>query len=192
MRNWVSYGLAAMALIGDSVALPVVKVQPGDASDIIITQDDTLNATTPAPANLTMTSNSTVRWLNDVVATNDKLPLSLVNNFAGAINAYVTGLDPENRLVMLQADGEWYYPTCDASTGGVPQAIDANVAIPLGARGSTTQITLPGYISAARVWFAAGELQFFTVYSSATNGPSLVEPSAFNPLDPSAAVNWGE
>lgn len=41
------------------------------------------------------------------------------------------------------------------------------------------------------MWFAEGELTFFTVYSSASNGPSLVEPSAVNPADPSAAVNWG-
>ena len=87
----------------------------------------------------------------------ETLPISLVNNFGGgSINAYVTGLDSSNRLVILQPSGIYYYPTADASIS-TPQAINAEIAIPLGSQGSTTNITLPGYISSARVWLAEGE-----------------------------------
>ncbi|KAJ9625496.1 hypothetical protein H2203_004253 [Taxawa tesnikishii (nom. ined.)] len=56
-------------------------------------------------------------------------------------------------------------------------------------QGSTTYITLPGYISAGRVYFADGNLKFYTVLGA--TGANLVTPSAANPSDPNAAVNWG-
>lgn len=183
MRSYYGFVLAVAASTFHHVfAAPVVKVHPGDAEDIIITANNTINATTPAPVH----SNSMAQ-----IAATEQLPLSLVNNFGGgAINAYVTGLDVENRLVMLQPDGSWFFPTADPSND-TPQPVTGNVAIPLGGKGSNTQLTLPGYISSARVWFAEGELEFFTIYSEASGGPSLVEPSAVNPEDPSASVNWG-
>ncbi|KAK5728759.1 hypothetical protein LTR15_001898 [Elasticomyces elasticus] len=181
---------SASALLGVVSALPVVKVHPGDANDIIINSQNTLNATRAGPANSTTTVSS-VQIAEKVALSPGQLPLSLVNNLGGAVNAYVTGLNSGGQLVMLQPDGQWYYPTCDPAMSA-PQPINVNVAIALnGAKGSTTQIALPSYISAARVWFAAGNLEFFTVYSSATQGPSLVEPSAVNPSDPSAAISWG-
>ena len=168
----------AASLIGTSIAapLPQTPVDPGNKDDIIITANNTINAT---------------RLDTNAPSEGGKLPMSLVNNFGGgAINAYVTGLDSENRLVMLQPDGQFFYPT--ASSGEeVPQIINGDVKIPLGGKGSTTKIIIPGYISSARVWFAEGELKFYTVWSTATNGPSLVTPAAVNPSDPSAAVNWG-
>jgi hypothetical protein len=92
---------------------------------------------------------------------------------------------------MLQPDGTFYYPVC-TSDQTTPLLITANVAIPLGAQGSTTYVTIPSYISAARVWFAAdGDLQFFVIWNPATNAPSLIQPSSVNPADPSADVNWG-
>lgn len=208
----------ATCLIRTSLAAPVVIVTPGAASDIVITSNNTVNATTPAPSGSPSTKRATIVTPGDagdiiITANNtinattptrrrstsnadlasrssDTLPLALVNNFAGSVNAYVTGLDSSNRLVMLQADGTFYYPTCDSSQS-TPLIISDNVAIPLGAKGSTTKITVPGYISSARVWFAVGELKFFTVWNPATNAPSLVEPSSANPSDPSAGVNWG-
>ncbi|KAK3630025.1 hypothetical protein LTR56_017669 [Elasticomyces elasticus] len=182
--------LSASTLLGGVSALPVIKVHPGDANDIIINSQNTLNATRAGPANSTTTVSS-VQIAEHVALSPGQLPLSLVNNLGGAVNAYVTGLNSGGQLVMLQPDGQWYYPTCDPAMSA-PQPINANVAIALnGVKGSTTQIALPSYISAARVWFAAGNLEFFTVYSSATQGPSLVEPSAVNPSDPSAAISWG-
>ena len=161
------------AFIGQAAALPLI-VHPGTANDIVITKNNTINGTD--------------RAIPIAPQATEQLQFSFVNNLnGGAVNAYVTGLDDNNQLVMLQPDGTWYYPTAD--TSGVPQPITGNVAIPLGGQGSTTQITLPSYISSGRVWFAEGTLQFFTVQGA--SGPSLVEPSAVNPSDPSAAVNWG-
>lgn len=91
---------------------------------------------------------------------------------------------------MLKPDGTFYYPSSRPGQA-IPQLINANIAIPLGNKGSTTRITVPGYISSARIWFAEGDLRFYTVWSVGTNGPSLVEPSAINPADPSSSVNWG-
>jgi hypothetical protein len=104
--------LAAINLIGSTIAAPVVRVHPGGAEDIVITNKDTVNATNPAPANST-SKISAFRVSEEVASTNGRLPLSLVNNYAGSINAYVTGLDSNNELVMLQPDGTWFYPTCD-------------------------------------------------------------------------------
>jgi hypothetical protein len=104
--------LAAAGLLAK--AAPVVKVHPGSAEDIVITNKDTVNATNPGPANATSKA-STLKISEDLASTNGRLPLALVNNFAGAINAYVTGLDDKNELVMLKPDGSWYYPTCDQS-----------------------------------------------------------------------------
>lgn len=179
--------LATAALLyGKALSAPIITVSPGDANDIIITEDNTVNATTPAPANGTVKMHSFA-----ATSSTERLPLALVNNFPGGqINAYVTGLDSNNRLVMLKPDGTFYYPSSRPDQA-IPQLINANVAIPLGKKGSTTRITVPGYISSARIWFAEGNLRFYTVWSVGTNGPSLVEPSAINPADPSSSVNWG-
>ena len=177
-------------IITTSFAAPVVIVSPGNAGDIVVTKENTVNATTPAPTNGT-TNGTTNENVKMAALSNGKLPLAMVNNFpGGAINAYVTGLDSQNRLVMLKPDGTFYYPSADQSVV-TPQPITVNCAIRLGAKGSTKHITIPGYISSARVWFAEGNLEFFTIYSSASGGPSLVEPSSVNPADPSAGVNWG-
>jgi hypothetical protein len=112
--TFVASIFAAVSILKGAFAAPVVRVHPGGAEDIIITNKDTVNATNPAPANAT-SKVSTLKVSEDVASTNGRLPLSLVNNFAGAINAYVTGLDSNSELVMLQPDGTWYYPTCDQS-----------------------------------------------------------------------------
>jgi len=165
---------AAASFMGRTLAIPV-NVSPGGPGSVTVTANNTLNATNPSTeANAPITSG---------------LQLALRNNLAGqdTVNCYVTGLDHNNQLVMLQPNGQFYYPS--ASGASTPQPITADVAIPLGAEGSTTTVTIPSYISAARVWFAQGNLQFFTVQGE--SGPSLVEPSAVNPSDPSADVNWG-
>lgn len=178
--------VVAALLYGKAFSAPIITVSPGNAKNIIITEDNTVNATNSAPINGTVNVHSFI-----ATTSTGQLPLALVNNLQGGqVNAYVTGLDSQNRLVMLKPDGTFYYPSSTPSQV-IPQLINANVAIPLGAKGSTTHITIPGYISSARIWFAEGDLRFYTVWSQGTNGPSLVEPSAINPADPSSAVNWG-
>ena len=98
--------------------------------------------------------------------------------------AYITGLSPAGSLVFVQSNGQFTYPTCDASTG-TPQPITSDIAITLGGQGSTTTVTLPDYISSGRVYFAVNGLSFYTVCDGHGN-PSLVQPSSANPSDPSA------
>lgn len=174
--------LCLTALLASN-ALAALVVTPGGAEDIVITDQNTVNATAVAAPVLRFATSSKV-------STSSKLQLSLANNLdSDSVNAYVTGLDTNGLLVMLQPDGSWYYPSA-STTATTPQEITASVAIPLGAQGSTTNITLPGYISSGRIYFADGCLKFYTV-RSATGAASLVEPSAVNPSDPSAGVNWG-
>ncbi|KAI0116183.1 glycoside hydrolase family 64 protein [Hypoxylon sp. NC0597] len=168
---------AATALISQTIALPII-VTPGDKGDLIITKENTLNSTAPVSEHVTAQS-----------AQASPLKISLVNNFGGGqLNVYVTGLAPSGDVVMLSADGSWYYPNPGGSN--VPVAISGNVALPMNALGQTTEFTLPDYISSGRIWVAEGNLQFFTVVDG--NGKAqLVEPAAANPNDPSSAVNWG-
>ena len=88
---------------------------------------------------------------------------------------------------MLTTDGSFYYAQSLGTT--TPQAITANIAISLAGPGQTTQITIPDYISSARVWFADGTLSFSVVDTQ--YGPGLVEPTVANPDNPSVSVNWG-
>lgn len=116
------------------------------------------------------------------------LHLSLVNNLnSDKAHAYVSALDGEGKVVMLTANGTFYYPA--APGNATPQAISENIAIPLPAKGQSMQITIPGYVEGARIWFADGRLDFAVV--STDDGPALVEPTAINPDDASADTNWG-
>lgn len=185
LAKW-TWALAA-AMVGQTLASPVpsggpVRVHPGGSRDIVITKENTLNGTLiggTAKANGLLKSES--------AAGTAQLPLAIVNNMAGSsdgqINAYVTGLDTSGAVVLLASDGTWYYPP--ATSSGVPVAIDADLAQPLGAAGSTTTITLPDYVSSGRVYVADGTLQFFVVSGG------LVQPSPVSSTDPNAAVNWG-
>jgi hypothetical protein len=170
--------IGLLGLLGQSLAAPLV-VSPGDAKDIIITNQDTLNGTL---------AGSGIAHKPDIINANANLPLTFTNNFSGgAVNVYVTGLDPNSEIVFLQSNGQWYYPPSTTST--TPVAITGNIVIPLGGQGSFTTVTLPNYISSGRIWVSEGNLQFFVVDAGGTTG--LVEPSAVNPSDPSAGINWG-
>lgn len=164
------------------LATPVpIVVHPGDASDIIITSQDTLNGTliggSVGKANAV-----------DIVNANAQLGLSFQNNYgAAAVNVYVTGEDTSGNVVFVTSAGQFYYPPSTTSTTPVP--ITGDISIPLGGRGSTSSVTLPNYLSSGRIWIAAGDLQFFVVDAGGSTG--LVEPSAVNPSDPSAGINWG-
>lgn len=157
-------------------ALPVVNY-PGNKNDLVITHNNTINATTPAGLAFAPDSQPA-----------SYLKLALVNYLnSNNVKAYVTGLNANNQLVFLGPNGQFYYPSTSSSSP-VPLS-DANIAIPLGAKGSTTSATIPGYLSASRVWFSDGSLKFYVV--GTPNGPGLVEPAAVNPNDPNAATNYG-
>ncbi|KAM0801379.1 hypothetical protein BDR22DRAFT_888687 [Usnea florida] len=104
---------------------------------------------------------------------------------SSTVYAYITGraLDNNNALFLLQSDGKtYYYPTSPSSTGS---ALTQDCAIPLGAPGNTTTVTVP-HLAGSRIWFSVdGTLTFLL-----NPGPALVEPSVTNPSDPNINLSW--
>lgn len=111
-----------------------------------------------------------------------------LQNSSSSANAYVyisgRALDNSNALCLLSADGKTpYYPS---SPSGTLQPLGKDCAIPLGAPGSTTTITVP-HLAGARIYFSIDAPLTFLL----NPGPALVEPSVTNPTDPNINVNWG-
>lgn len=113
-------------------------------------------------------------------ATPATFTLRLVDNSgSGTVYAYVTGTTPDNRLVLLTADGTPYYPSSPSATL-TPLPVDC--AIPVG---SGRQVSVPK-MAGARIYLVAGaKLDFFL-----NPGPALVHPSFLNTSDPNYAKNW--
>ncbi|KAF4626970.1 hypothetical protein G7Y89_g11180 [Cudoniella acicularis] len=119
--------------------------------------------------------------------TNSTLNIALQNSSnTNTVYAYITGqaLDNNNALVILEADGQTpYYPTSPSSNGS---ALAVNCSIPLGASGSTVNVTIPR-IAGGRIWFCMNDELTFLL----NPGPGLVEPSVSNPSDPNYNKTWG-
>ncbi|QKX60290.1 uncharacterized protein TRUGW13939_07433 [Talaromyces rugulosus] len=178
LSKW-AVALAAAAGVMQAAA---TEVKPGTAADVIVTPKNSITSPKNYKGGLQGTSHGT--------QDGSPLELTITSNIAGSLNSYVTALDSSNAPVLLQPDGTWFYPT-NPGSGGTPQPIDSStVTIPLNGQGQTTTYSIPGYCSSARVWFAVGELQFFTV-GNEDGSFSIVQPSQANPDDPSAGINWG-
>ncbi|KAF7562862.1 hypothetical protein G7046_g1276 [Stylonectria norvegica] len=165
---------------GSLTAGGFTKVTPGGIDDVVVTADNTLNGTVHTGKEHIILSRSAIKA---------NLPISFVNNFGGSgnVKAYIQGLDSSNAIVFIAADGSLVYPTSGGSKS--PVKVTQNIAIPLGAKGSTLNFNLPIEMHSGRVYFANGDLSFFMVATD--NGDGLVQPSAVNPSDPSAGLNWG-
>lgn len=153
-----------------------------------LTTGSSLNFTTGSASNLTTgTSRSSHAHSHALVAiAPGRLTINLVNNIgSNDISVYFTGKDGNGRIVMLQANGKWYYPLRPQTQG--PQVVAATVALKVGTK--TTQILLPDYITAGRIYVSRGQLNFYTVATG--TGFALVEPSVANLDDPSTGINWG-
>ncbi|OKL62749.1 hypothetical protein UA08_01306 [Talaromyces atroroseus] len=171
---------AAVSIVPQAIAAPT-ELHPGNASNLIIDAQDTINGTIQGTA---MAASATA------ASSNETLTLTVTNNIGSGVNCYVVGSDPDGGAPMiLKPDFTWYYPSAPTTDIGVPQEITEDLAIPVSDSGETT-ITVPSYVNSARVWFAVGELKFYTV-TSADGGFSVVQPSQSNPEDPSAGINWG-
>ncbi|KAI1116217.1 glucanase B [Nemania sp. NC0429] len=119
--------------------------------------------------------------------TNPTTQIALKNNTgSSAAYAYVTGLDINNSYTygFLQSDGRTLYYPASPSQPQQPLAVDC--AIPLGAPGSTTTVTIP-QLAGGRIWFVVGSKLTFLL----NPGPGIVEPSVTNPTDPNYNLNWG-
>jgi Beta-1,3-glucanase len=170
---------AAVSIVPQALAAPT-ELHPGDASNLIINAQDTINGTTSAAISAGAAASTT----------NETLTLTITNNIGSGVNCYVVGSEPSGTTPMiLKPDFTWYYPTAPSTASGTPQLITEDIAIPISDSGETT-ITVPSYVNSARVWFAVGELKFYTVAGS-DGSFSVVQPSQSNPDDPSAGINWG-
>ena len=114
------------------------------------------------------------------------LTIALVNRSQSS-NVYATltgrAIDQNNALFLLQSDGQT--PYLPANPPSVGSGLSANVAIRLGAPGSTTNLTIP-HIAGGRIYFSVNNpLSFFV-----NPGPALVEPSVTNPSDPNINTHW--
>ncbi|KAI1506129.1 hypothetical protein F5X99DRAFT_415426 [Biscogniauxia marginata] len=109
---------------------------------------------------------------------------------SGNYNAYVSGHDPRtHEYVLLRQAGDGYeYFKPDSASSTTPAPINETIAIPL--KDQSTQITLPGYITSARVWLAKGELSF-DVFLDGGNKVVVTEPDTNNPTDPAYNLSCG-
>ncbi|KAF7198001.1 Glucan endo-1,3-beta-glucosidase [Pseudocercospora fuligena] len=156
---------------------------------------NTTPVTTPGPAtriwpNTTATASNYSQAPADYTAvagtSGGRLAIDILNKLpSSGGNVYVSGLDPNGRLVMLGRDGTYKYPS---TSSGTPTAITDQIAIPLGKPNTTLSLTLPGYLESSRIWIADGTLKFYVV--ATPNGPGLVEPAAVNANDPNSQVNY--
>jgi hypothetical protein len=119
--------------------------------------------------------------------TNPTTQFAFKNNTGSATAyAYVTGLDINNdyAYAFLQPDGKTLYYPASPSLPLQPLAVDC--AIPLGAPGATTTVTIP-QLAGGRIWFVVGSKLTFLL----NPGPGIVEPAVTNTSDANYALNWG-
>ncbi|KAI1323644.1 glycoside hydrolase family 64 protein [Xylariaceae sp. FL0255] len=196
MRGALSLAAAVLAaFIGQSVAHPIVA-HPGGKNDITYNADNVLNSTTADtaaynPGTSTASGGSDGKVVIDVgesTETSSALPVTLVNNYGSGMYAYMSGSDSNGTPCFIDPSGNYFYPT---ASGAVPVEIDnSNIAIPLGAEGSSITWQMPGDLQSGRIYLSQGYLTFYAV-DDANGVASIVEPSAANPDDPSAGVPWG-
>ncbi|KAI1742483.1 glucanase B [Xylaria scruposa] len=118
--------------------------------------------------------------------TNPTTQIALKNNTGSSTAyAYITGLDINNNntYAFLQPDGKTLYYPASPSQPQSPLAVDC--AIPLGAPGSTTTVTIP-QLAGGRIWFVVDSKLTFLL----NPGPGIVEPSVTNTSDANYNLNW--
>ncbi|KAI8949469.1 glucanase B [Xylaria longipes] len=119
--------------------------------------------------------------------TNPTTQFALKNNTTSSgAYAYVTGLDINNNnaYAFLEPDGKTLYYPESPSEPQSPLAVDC--AIPLGAPGTTTTVTIP-QLAGGRIWFVVDNKLTFLL----NPGPGIVEPSVTNTADANYDLNWG-
>ena len=210
MRN-ILLATLAVAFAGVVNAAPLVsRSQPMHWA---VTRDNTVNSTgsanstiipgnTTTPYNVTggfipttnTTINSTATHNFALAVAQDSpsspLVLSFTNNFdtSSQINAYLTGLDGDGAAYFLLANSTAYYPP-NPPSGQPPTEITEDIAIPLGAQGSTFTVNLPNYMTSGRIYFSVDTITFYVNYGK--DGPAVVAPSFTNSADPNIDTNYG-
>ena len=171
----------ALTLFSGSLAVPMVNTLStvNDFSDIQINYDKLLNSSAGFEDIVSTTG----------VANSPRLKVRLHNNFPtdAPIFVYIQGL-VSNTWVFYTKQGNWHQPNPNGSTK--PVRIGADIAIPLGGKGSVTELTMPSAFASGRVFFSQGEMNILTVLNpDGTIG--ITPPSVADLNDPSKDVNWG-
>ena len=111
------------------------------------------------------------------------LPLDLVNRRRGRrLYAVVTGVDPATgRWFLLRSDGR----SKIFATPGATRKLSAEIAVPVPTSGAARRINLPRMAS-GRVFLSSDRMLTFSL----TPGGGIAMPSAANPADPNAALDW--
>ncbi|GAA1970883.1 glycoside hydrolase family 64 protein [Amycolatopsis minnesotensis] len=121
-------------------------------------------------------------WARGLVpaATPDTVKVKFDNKSgAGTAFAYITGIAPGNKLVVMKADGTPYYPP---SPSGEKTPLGEDCAIPIG---SGAELSVPK-MSGARIYVVLdSKLDFFI-----NPGPAMVHPSFVNADDPNYGRDW--
>ncbi|KAI1384676.1 glycoside hydrolase family 64 protein [Hypoxylon trugodes] len=120
--------------------------------------------------------------------TNPTIDIAIKNNTGSSeAYAYITGLDinQNNTPLFIQSDGKTVYRPTSPSDPQTPLAQD--VAISLGAQGSTTTVTIP-QLAGGRIWFSTGSTKLTFLLNP---GPAVVEPSVLNTADVNYDIQWG-
>ncbi|EXL66532.1 hypothetical protein FOPG_17296 [Fusarium oxysporum f. sp. conglutinans race 2 54008] len=116
------------------------------------------------------------------------LVVKLINNLDRAtVRAYISGLDATGKVFFLSPNGKLVYPK--SKEPHVSSEITEDIALSLGSKNQTLDVSLPPFIRSGRVYFADSDLRFFVVNNG--GGDSVVQPSVTNLQDPNADVNWG-
>ncbi|KAL6240395.1 hypothetical protein RBB50_012677 [Rhinocladiella similis] len=111
----------------------------------------------------------------------------VVNNIGNSseVNMYVTGIDLTSSLVILTPNGQWYHPTVNDSLN-VPTKLPSDIiTIPAQGTSLAIEVRLPSPVSAGRIWFAHGDLEF-SVVRTQNSSASLVPPSLID-----VTIPWG-
>jgi hypothetical protein len=154
------------------------------ATQTLALNNTSANGNSSTNGNLTLTP---AEIANNV--TFGKLDIDLINNIDSSnVIAILSGLDEAGKLVLLDENNQFFYPTAEGAEGD-KTPLPESVKRKLGPKDSKTTLKVPDYIYSARVYFADGDLQMFVVKTP--TGQGLAEPSPFNPDDPNKDLNWG-
>lgn len=176
-----SAGPSLAASAGDDISI----VHPGGVGDIVLTDKNTLNGTYHDAETKVVQNKVSVRTTAQKPNT---LSLKFVNRLGSQLNAYITGLDKDGKVVFARADGSLVYPSSGESS--TPVVINEELSVPLGSKGKVLCMSVEVPITSGRLYVAQSELKFFMVKPAESNKDTLVHPSEANLKDPNAGIKY--
>lgn len=178
--------VALGAGFGQAAPASIAKT-PAPATEILFSDRNLLTST--ASANLA--SGLRFHRPHNVYKRESSFPLQLSNNLtSGSLRAYISGRDSNDALVFVTSQGTLYAPQSQKKGPEMDPLDDGTIGIEL-SQGEIKNISIPGELTSARVYFAQeASLQFYTLLLR--NGTAgLVTPTTANANDASNETRWG-